>query len=559
MQQAEYKQRYDEWCEKVSDDELKKELISMKSDDAKIREAFYRDLEFGTGGLRGIIGAGTNRLNVYTIAKASQGLAEYLKNNNGNKIAISYDSRIKSKLFSRIAAEVFAANGIDVYIYPVLMPTPCLSFAVRYLHADAGVMVTASHNPAMYNGYKIYNADGCQITLNAASEILKEIERLRIFEDIKQIDFAYGLRTEKIRYISDDCYTEFIKNVKSQSVLFSDEANKNISIVYSPLNGTGLKPIERILRETGYNNLTIVEEQKKPDGSFKTCPSPNPENKEAMRLGMEYAEKIKADLLLATDPDCDRVGVAVRCRNGMKLLTGNEVGILLFNYICAQRRKHDKMPETPVAIKTIVTTDLAECIASDYGVQIVKVLTGFKYIGEQIGFLEEKGEANRYIFGFEESYGYLSGSYVRDKDAVNAVFIICEMVAYYRRHGITLIDKKEDIYKKYGYYLDSLCSFFFEGEAGLDKMHKLMEEFRNGRKLFEKKKIAAIYDYSQGINGLPKENAIKFVFDDDSSVTIRPSGTEPKLKTYISIRAESRSEALLVENAMKKELKKVFV
>ena len=411
------KKEYEYWLTNAkADADIVAELEIM--DDAKIEDAFYRNLAFGTGGLRGVIGAGTNRMNIYTVAKASQGLADYLKKKFVKpSVAIGYDSRIKSDVFAKVAASVFVANDIKVSIWPTLMPVPMVSFATRYLHTSASVMVTASHNPSKYNGYKVYGADGCQITTEAAIEILAEIEKLDIFGDVKTSDFETGVLNGNIQYIPDEVYTAFVEQVKNQSVLFGEKINKNVAIVYSPLNGTGLNPVMRILKETGYTNITVVKEQEKPNGNFPTCPYPNPEIKEAMVLGIEYAKKCNADLLLATDPDCDRVGIAVKNKTGRyELLTGNQTGMLLLDYICSQRMKHGKMPADPVMVKTIVTMDMGEQIASHYGLRTINVLTGFKFIGEQIGKLEQQGKVDSYVFGFEESYGYLTGSYVRDKD-----------------------------------------------------------------------------------------------------------------------------------------------
>ena len=387
-----YMDEYKRWVENVKDEELSDALKNM--DEAQIEDAFYRDLEFGTGGLRGTIGAGTNRMNIYTVAKASQGLSDYLvKSFEEPSVAIGYDSRIKSDVFAKTAASVFAANGIKVNLWPRLNPVPTVSFATRYLHTSAGVMVTASHNPSKYNGYKVYGSDGCQMTTEAAATVLSEIEKLDIFADVKKMDFDEAVKAGKIEYISDDVLTAFIEKVKSQSVLFGEEVNKDVSIVYSPLNGTGYIPVTRTLEEMGYTNITIVEEQRLPDGNFPTCPYPNPEIKEAMALGMDYAKRNNADLLLATDPDCDRVGIAVKDKNGeYQLLTGNQTGMLLFDYICSQRTKHGKMPADPVMVKTIVSMDMAEQIAKNYGVRVINVLTGFKFIGEQIGFLEKQGK-----------------------------------------------------------------------------------------------------------------------------------------------------------------------
>ena len=549
---------YNRWCLLAKEDiDLVNELSSIREDESKIEDAFYRDLEFGTGGLRGVIGAGTNRMNIYVVRKASQGLANYVnKNFKDNKsIAISYDSRIKSTLFAKTAAEVFAANGLKVFIYKELMPTPCLSYAVRELHCSAGIMVTASHNPAKYNGYKVYGNDGCQITTRAAEIILGEIESLDIFNDVKHGDFDNYLKDGLIEYIDDELYTRFINRVKEESVIKGEDVNKDVKIVYSPLHGTGLKPVLRILKETGYNNVIVVKEQEEPDGNFTTCPYPNPEIKEAMELGMKYAKDNNADLLIATDPDCDRVGIAVRDKTGeYVLMSGNQVGCLLLDFICEMRNRHHNMPQEPACVKTIVTTDMAKAIANNYGVRLIEVLTGFKYIGEQILFLEEKGKESSYIFGFEESYGYLSGGYVRDKDAVDGVFIIVEMFAYYATHHISLLEKLEELCKKYGYYSNYLKSYEFEGSSGLKKMKDIMDRFRNDIRSIGDRKIKEIKDYSLGIEGLPKSNVLKLYFEDGSTVVLRPSGTEPKLKIYISLISNSEQENVVNRDKLFKDL-----
>lgn len=546
---------YKLWCEKaIADPDLIAELQSIEQDADAIQDAFYRELEFGTGGLRGVIGAGTNRMNVYTVAKASQGLANYVVKHyseSERKIAISYDSRIKSDLFAVTAARVFAANGIQVYLYKELMPTPCLSFAVRDLGCAAGVMVTASHNPSKYNGYKVYGNDGCQITVAAADEIYAEITKTDVFEDVKLTDFESAKQAGTISYIPDEVYTRFTEEVKNQSVLFGENIDKSVSIVYSPLNGSGLKPVLRALSESGYTNITVVKEQEMPDGHFPTCPYPNPEIRETMMLGMEYAKKQNADLLLATDPDCDRVGIAVRNRdNEFVLLSGNETGILLLDYICSQRKKHNKMPKDPVFVKTIVTMDMAKKIADKYGVKTVDVLTGFKFIGEQIGLLEAAGRKEAYILGFEESYGYLSGNYVRDKDAVNASLLICEMFSYYKAQGISLLEKLEMLYEEFGFTYNTLYSFEFEGESGFHKMQAIMDAFRGGFDEMAGLAVVNMLDYSLGIDGLPKSNVLKFFLQDTGSVVVRPSGTEPKLKIYLSVSAANREAATVTEQAL---------
>lgn len=554
-----YKQEYERWLQYAKEDQdIVTELEEMREE--QIEDAFYRNLAFGTGGLRGTIGAGTNRMNVYTVAKASQGLADYLvKHFETPSVVIGYDSRIKSDVFAKVAASVFAENGIGVMIWPELNPVPTVSFATRYLHASAGVMITASHNPAKYNGYKVYGSDGCQITTDAAAEILNEIEKLDLFTDVKRTKFETALADEKIQYIEDTVLDAFLSEVKNQSVLYGEEVNKNVAIVYSPLNGSGLKPVLRALKESGYTNITVVKEQEEPDGNFPTCPYPNPEIKEAMKLGMQYAKQYNADLLLATDPDCDRVGIAVKDKQGeYVLLSGNEAGMLLLDYTCSQKKKHGKMPEDPVMIKTIVTTDMGEQIAEHYHVRTVNVLTGFKFIGEQIGLLEKRGKEDSYIFGFEESYGYLTGTYVRDKDGVNGAYMICEMFAYYASKGISLLDKLQELYEIYGYRLNTLHSYEFEGPSGFKKMQEIMAEFRNGLDTIGPKKVENVLDYEKGLNGLPKSDVLKYLLEDQCSVVVRPSGTEPKLKVYVSVCAESKEEASVLEQQITEHLRMFF-
>ena len=556
------KAKYEVWLEKaVADPDLKPELEAMAGDEAKIEDAFYKDLEFGTAGLRGVIGAGTNRMNVYIVARASQGLSNYVINHfppEKRRIAISYDSRIKSDVFAKIAAEVFAANGIKAFIYKELMPVPCVSYATRTLQCAAGIMVTASHNPSKCNGYKVYGADGCQITTEAANEVLGEIEKLDLFADSKRVPFEEGLEDGSIAWIPDEIYTAFVEEVKKQSVAGNATIDKNVAIVYTPLNGAGLKPVLRTLKETGYTNITVVKEQEQPDGNFPTCPYPNPEIHEAMALGMEYAAKYNADLLLATDPDSDRVGIAVKDKEGnYQLLSGNQTGMMLTDYVCARRTENGTMPKDPVVIKTIVTTDMVEQIASHYGVRTINVLTGFKYIGEQIGLLEKQGKADSYIFGFEESYGYLSGSYVRDKDAVDAAFLICEMFCYYKTRGISLLEKLDDLYKTYGYCLNTLYSYQFEGAAGFTRMQEIMKDFQTaGIKSFGGRRVETLLDYNTGIDGLPKENVLKFLLEGHGSVVVRPSGTEPKLKTYVTVSAPDKVAAEAIEKKIVEDLKK---
>lgn len=559
-----YKDEYQCWLENAVEDDLHSLLRKMSQEE--IEDAFYKNLAFGTGGLRGTIGAGTNRMNIYTVAKASQGLADYLvKKFSRPSVVIGFDSRIKSDVFARTAASVFAANGVLTHLWPHLNPVPTVSFAVRYLSASAGIMITASHNPSKYNGYKVYGEDGCQITTKAAAEILGEIEKLDIFTNVKRLDFDTAVSEGKITYISEDVLTAFIENVKNQSVLFGEEVNRDAAIVYSPLNGTGLIPVTRTLKEMGYTNITLVEEQCLPDGAFPTCPYPNPEIREAMALGLEYARRCNADLLLATDPDCDRVGIAVKDDSGeYVLLSGNETGLLLLDYICSQRAKHHKMPDNPVMVKTIVTMDLAERIAADYGVRTVNVLTGFKYIGEQIGFLEQAKKTDSFVFGFEESYGYLSGSYVRDKDAVAGAFLICEMFSYYAAHGSSIWEKLQELFSRYGYCLNTLHSYEFDGPAGFEKMKNIMRRFHEeagpGKTLASLggKKILKVLDYNQGLDGLPKSDVLKYLLEDNCSAVIRPSGTEPKLKAYISVSAKTKAEAQEDERKVAGDVERVL-
>ena len=552
-------QEYNRWLSWPGmDAETKDALCAMTREQTE--DAFYRDLAFGTGGLRGVIGAGTNRMNIYTVAKATQGLADYLnKQREQPSVCIGYDSRIKSDVFARVAAGVFAANGVKVSIWPRLMPVPTVSFAVRHLGADAGVMITASHNPSKYNGYKVYGADGCQITTQAAAQVLAEIEKLDIFRDVHTGSFEEYLEKGGISYIPEETYTAFVENVKAQSVLFGEEVNKDTAIVYSPLNGAGRWPVLRTLSEMGYTNVTVVAEQAEPDGNFPTCPYPNPEIREAMELGLRYARENNADLLLATDPDCDRVGIAVKNEEGAYvLLSGNETGILLLDYICSQRVKHGKMPEKPVMVKTIVTMDLAERIAARYGLETRNVLTGFKFIGEQIGLLENQGQKERYVFGFEESYGYLTGTYVRDKDGVGGAYMICEMFSYYATRGIRLTDKLQELYKEYGYCRNTLHSFQFEGSAGFAKMQRIMARFRQGIPSFGGLRVEKLLDYSLGLDGLPKSDVLKFLLEGSCSLVVRPSGTEPKLKLYLSVTAEDAQAAAAIETSILAEAGQYF-
>ena len=553
---------YKLWLEKATaDPDLQTELRSVEGKPEEINDRFYRELEFGTGGLRGVIGAGTNRMNYYTVCKATQGLASYLMNvkPEGAAVAVSYDSRIKSTYFAESVAQVLSANGIRVYIYKELMPTPMLSWAVRYYGCDAGVMVTASHNPAKYNGYKVYGSDGCQLTIDAADAVLAEINKIDVFEGIHSISLEEGIKSGLVKYIDDKCIDAYMAEVKKQAVHPGICESAGLKVVYTPLNGTGNKPVRRILKEIGIKDVVVVPEQENPDGNFTTCPYPNPEIREALQKGLELCGKEKPDLLLATDPDCDRVGIAVPDGDDYALFSGNETGALLLEYIARERKALGTLPANPVAVKTIVTTEIARAIANKYGIELIDVLTGFKFIGEQIGFLEAKGEADRYIFGFEESYGYLAGGYVRDKDAVVASMLICEMAAYYRSKGITLIEARRKMYEEYGSYCNKLDNFAFEGESGMTKMQEIMTSIRtNVPKDVAGTKVTAFADYEASEKtdlttgaktkiDLPKSNVITLYLEDGASLVIRPSGTEPKIKIYYTTIGKTNEDAAALQ------------
>ena len=541
------------WKEKAVDDpDLLSELSGL-NDEKEIFERFYRDLEFGTGGLRGVIGAGTNRMNIYVIRRATQGLCNYLKGTDlPQSVAIGYDSRIKSDLFAMEAARVIAANGLTACIYPRLEPTPALSWAVRYLGCGAGICVTASHNPAKYNGYKVYGSDGCQITLDVAAAVLKEINALGMFDAVNLVTEEEGRAAGKIVTIGEDCLQSFLDAVQQRSL--SNSEKLDLKVVYTPLNGAGLECVKKILTRIGITDVTGVPEQEHPDGHFPTCPYPNPEIREAMEKGLALCRKVKPDLLLGTDPDCDRMGVAVPEGDDYRLITGNEMGVLLLDYICRKRLENGKMPEKPVAVTTIVSTDMANAVAADYGVELRRVLTGFKFIGEQIALLEAAGEIDRYIFGFEESYGYLSGGHVRDKDAVNASMLCCEMTAWYKAKGQTLAQAMDALYEKYGYYRNDLASFTFEGAEGMQKMAAIMENLRaNPPKTLDGKAVVKVVDYQTGVNGLPKSNVLEFQTD-ATKVLVRPSGTEPKVKVYLSARAANMAAAVKLNQQILEEL-----
>ena len=567
------KELYQLWCEKAVDDpDLITELKSIEGDDEAIKDRFYRDLEFGTGGLRGVIGAGAYRLNVYTIRRATQGLADYVNGSFENgSVAISYDSRIKSDKFAREAAAVLAANGIKVHIYTELMPTPMLSWAVRACGASAGIMITASHNPAKYNGYKVYGEDGCQITLDVANTVISKINAVDMFGGAKVMDYEEGVKSGMISYIGQDIIEDYFKKVLEQGIHTDLVADSGLKVVYTPLNGTGNKPVREILKRIGIKEVTVVPEQELPDGNFPTCPFPNPEIKEALAKGLELCAEVKPDLLLATDPDCDRVGIAVPGEDGeYVLITGNEVGAMLLKYVCQERTALGTMPERPVAVKTIVTTDICRKIAAEYGVELRDVLTGFKFIGEQIGFLEKDGEDGRYIFGFEESYGYLAGSYVRDKDAVVASMLICEMAAFYRTKGISLLQARESLYAQYGNYVHTQSSFQCEGASGMERMKEIMTSLRTEPpKAIGGLKVEKVGDYlasaetdlatgEKTVIELPKSDVLAFRLEDGASVIIRPSGTEPKIKAYYTTIGESREAASALEQTIAADFKSIL-
>ena len=542
---------YESWLENCTDAELKNELLSIKGDEEKINDRFYCELTFGTGGLRGEIGAGANRMNIYTVGKATQGLADYLKQAfEQPSVAISHDNRKNSDIFADHAAAILAANGVKVYMYPVLEPTPMLSYATRYFNCSGGIMITASHNPAVYNGYKVYGPDGCQITDEAAHAIEECINRVDIFDGITIAPLDELVRSGKIEYIGDECIESYQQMI-AKLAPGSEEKAAALSIVYTPLNGTGRVPVQEALRRAGFNNVTIVKEQEMPDPAFPTCPYPNPEIREALELGIRKMKETGADLLLATDPDCDRVGTAVWDHGELRLMTGNEIGVLLMDYVCKNRMETGTMPKDPVMVKTIVTTEQAEGIAAHYGIELRDVLTGFKYIGEQIGLLEKEGHPERYLLGFEESYGYLSGTDVRDKDGVNAALLICRMTADWKARGLSLADALRDVQKRFGAYEQGLESITFRGENGMKEMKRIMECLRKDPpKSIMGLALTRVEDYLQKtsvdvVTGevtpitLPTSNVLKFRFGKEATLVARPSGTEPKLKLYYAVSADT--------------------
>lgn len=543
-----YMDDYKRWMEAdLEDPALKEELEAIQGKEDEIKDRFAVALKFGTAGLRGVLGAGTNRMNIYVVRQATQGLANWVKTQGGNQlVAISFDSRINSDVFAKTAACVLAANGIKVRIYDALMPVPALSFATRYYQANAGIMVTASHNPAKYNGYKAYGPDGCQMTDEAADIVYAEIQKTDILTGAKMMTFEEGQAAGLIEYVGDDCKEALYAAIEARSVRPGICRTAGLKLVYSPLNGSGLVPVTRVLKDIGITDITIVPEQQYPDGNFPTCPYPNPEIFEALRLGLELAEKSGADLMLATDPDADRVGIAMKCPDGSyELVSGNEMGVLLLDYICAGRIESGTMPENPVAVKSIVSTPLADAVAKNYGVELRSVLTGFKWIGDQIAQLEAVGEVDRFIFGFEESYGYLAGPYVRDKDAIIGSMLICEMAAYYRSIGSSIKQRLEEIYDKYGRYLNKVDSFEFPGLSGMDKMAGIMESLRkNPPAEIGGYAVVKVTDFKNTEEtGLPAANVLMYKLEGGAEVIVRPSGTEPKIKTYFTTLGKDLKEA----------------
>lgn len=549
---------YNEWLEKAdADPDLKVELENIKGNDDEILDRFYRSLEFGTAGLRGVIGAGTNRMNVYTVGRATQGLADYLNDNyDSPSVAIGYDSRIKSDYFSRESAEILAANGIKVYIYDELEPTPCLSYAVRKLKASGGIIITASHNPAKYNGYKCYNSKGYQMTDDEAAQTYEYIKKVDYFTGIKKVDFDSALSDGKIEYIGEKLIESFLDEVQKQCLNPDIVRKADLKVIYTPLNGTGNKPVRKILDRIGVKNVYVVPEQEKPDGNFPTCPFPNPEIKQVFELGLEMNKKIGADILLATDPDCDRVGIAVPDDSGkLVLMSGNEVGAMLLNYILSQKKEKGLLSDNSIAVKSFVSTDLAEVIAKKYNCKFKNLLTGFKYIGELVTNLEAEGRASDFVMGFEESYGYLAGTHARDKDAVVASMLICEMAAYYKTKNMNLVDVMESLYEEFGFYANVVESYTFEGASGMEKMASIMDGLRaNAPSKIAGYDVVSVSDYEASktvfANGradekieLPKSNVLAYGLTDGNKLIVRPSGTEPKIKAYITAVGKSREEA----------------
>ena len=549
---------YDLWCKKVTDPELCADLRAMgeSGNEEAIEDAFYRNLEFGTAGLRGVLGAGTNRMNIHTVGQATQGVADYINSQKGEgepgTVAICYDSRINSELFAHTAASVLAGNGIKSYVYPRLQPTPALSFATRFLGCAIGINVTASHNPAKYNGYKVYGPDGCQIASSIADAITEAISQVDMFDDVKTMPFAQAEEAGLANFIGEEVLDAFLDAVYEQHV---EQEESDLRVVYTPLNGTGLECVTRILKRIGVTDVHVVPEQEKPDGNFPTCPYPNPEIREALECGIALCEQVHPDLLLATDPDCDRVGTAVKDGDDYQLLSGNEVGVLLLDFICRMRKANGTLPEAPVAVTTIVSTSLADAVAAKYGVEMRRVLTGFKYIGGVIAELEQAGAPERFVFGFEESYGYLAGTHARDKDAVVASMLICQMARYYRTQGKNLYQAMQDIYREFGFHHNRTLSYAFEGAAGAQAMASIMAGFRESQPAeIAGLKVLGFLDYQQGVGGLPSANVLQFDLEKGNKVIVRPSGTEPKVKVYLFTVGASAEEAVATGDALAKQM-----
>ena len=558
-----YLDEYKRWLSaNLIDFDLHAELASIENDDEAIKERFAVALKFGTAGLRGTLGAGTNRMNIWVVRQATQGVADWVKTQGGTQtVAISYDSRLKGWTFAKDAAAVLAANGINVRLYDELMPVPALSFATRYYHCNAGIMITASHNPAKYNGFKAYGPDGCQMTDDAAAIVYDQIQKTDVLTGAKYISFAEGVEKGLIQFVGEDCKEALYQATEARQVRPGLCKTAGLKLVYSPLNGTGLVPVTRVLSDIGITDITIVPEQEYPNGYFTTCSYPNPEIYEALEKGLELAKKVGADLMLATDPDADRVGIAMKCPDGSyELVSGNEMGVLLLDYICAGRIEKGTMPKNPVAVKSIVSTPLADLVAKHYGVELRHTLTGFKWIGDQIAQLEANGEEERFIFGFEESYGYLAGSYVRDKDAVVGSMLICEMAAYYRSIGSSIKQRLEEIYAQYGRFLNQVDSFEFAGLSGMDKMAGIMNTLRTNPPVeFAGRKVVSVTDYNKPEEtGLPKANVLIFGLEDGATVVVRPSGTEPKIKTYFTTLGKDLAEAQKEKDELAAVLKPLF-
>ena len=558
-----YLDEYKRWLSaNLIDFDLHAELASIENDDEAIKERFAVALKFGTAGLRGTLGAGTNRMNIWVVRQATQGVADWVKTQGGTQtVAISYDSRLKGWTFAKDAAAVLAANGIHVRLYDELMPVPALSFATRYYHCNAGIMITASHNPAKYNGFKAYGPDGCQMTDDAAAIVYDQIQKTDVLTGAKYITFAEGVEKGLIQFVGDDCKEALYQAIESRQVRPNLCKTAGLKLVYSPLNGTGLVPVTRVLSDMGITDITIVPEQEYPNGYFTTCPYPNPEIYEALEKGLELAKKVGADLMLATDPDADRVGIAMKCPDGSyELVSGKEMGVLVLDDICAGRIEKGTMPKNPVAVKSIVSTPLADLVAKHYGVELRHTLTGFKWIGDQIAQLEAHGEEERFIFGFEESYGYLAGSYVRDKDAIVGSMLICEMAAYYRSIGSSIKQRLEEIYAQYGRFLNKVDSYEFDGLSGMDKMAGIMNTLRTNPPVeFAGRKVVSLTDYNKPEEtGLPKANVLIFGLEDGATVVVRPSGTEPKIKTYFTTLGKDLAEAQKEKDELAAVLKPLF-